>query len=250
MTYDGAAGLRILDVPSSWEVVDNSSGLFDPSSGGDTRNIGWAWMQNQSGTEWVTLRVSEGGAHDLTVQAEAYKAGSTTSTVSFTTATTATQTDGTIEPTTAEQTTDSTTPSTTTEAFGSPSVSVVGGTVAPGESVTVEVNADNVGTLSLAGIPTDWTIESRDAAGGSPVTQTVDGTQKIGWTWSTNQDSVSIAVTLGIPGDAAVGDTTLTAEAGNANNRIETDTATVAVTEPTTTEAFGSPSVSVVGGTV
>ncbi|MFW6436445.1 MAG: PGF-CTERM sorting domain-containing protein [Halococcoides sp.] len=86
-----------------------------------------------------------------------------------------------------------------------PSVSAEGGDVTPGETVTVDISVEDTGLLSLAAIPSDWTIESYDKNGAEVVEGTTDsGDQKIGWTWSEDQ-SVDISVTLGVPEDEGAG---------------------------------------------
>ncbi|MFB6163065.1 MAG: PGF-CTERM sorting domain-containing protein, partial [Halococcoides sp.] len=118
-----------------------------------------------------------------------------------------------------------------------PTVSATAGSVPPGENVTVEVTAETVGTLSLSGIPTGWSVDASSTAGASPLVNETNGTQKVAWTWNANQDSVSVTVTLGIPGDATLDDTVLTAEASNAYDHYANDTATVSVTQAPTATA-------------
>ncbi|MFB6162256.1 MAG: hypothetical protein ABEJ86_02290, partial [Halococcoides sp.] len=134
--------------------------------------------------------------------------------------------------------TEPTTPTVTdtpTPVPGSPSVNVLGGFVDTGESITVEVTAEDVGTLSLAGIPTGWGVEASTAAGASPLVNVSNGAQKVAWVWSENQDSISATVTLSIPNDAASGETMVTAEASNNKNLHATQTASIMVSDPSVT---------------
>jgi len=110
-----------------------------------------------------------------------------------------------------------------------PTISASGGTVTPGETITVEITAEEVGMLSLSGIPMDWGIESIDSAGATALEGTENGSQKVGWAWTTNQNSVSVSVTLAVPSDASAGDQSLTVEAGNSDDEITTSSVTVTV---------------------
>ncbi|MFB6163327.1 MAG: hypothetical protein ABEJ86_07820 [Halococcoides sp.] len=205
VSYENAAGIRLKQVPASWTVADSSAEMFDRTDS-DGRSVGWVWMQNKTGTQYVVFEVPENasGSTDLPLVLERYKAGDVTGTVSVTVEGTAT----------------------------APSVSVSGGTVAAGEDVTVEVTADDVGTLSLAGIPTSWGVDANSTAGASPLVGMKNGAQKVAWTWHTDQNDVTATVTLSIPETATVGTTTLTAQAGNSADETTTASGTVTVTEP------------------
>ncbi|WP_159077046.1 PGF-CTERM sorting domain-containing protein [Halococcoides cellulosivorans] len=111
-------------------------------------------------------------------------------------------------------------------AVAAPSISASAGDAAPGETVTVEMTVQEVGVLSVTGIPSDWEIESYDSAGGTPQVGTTDGAQKIGWTWNEDR-SADISVTLAVPDDAS--DASLTIEASNIADETVTESLTVAV---------------------
>ncbi|AWB28227.1 PGF-CTERM sorting domain-containing protein [Halococcoides cellulosivorans] len=198
--YTNASAINIKEVPNTWTVVDSSDGLAEKSPEGESyRNVGWVWMDSQTGTETVTLEVPEGesGPFSLPVEAENIDGGTVSETAEFS-----------LDESTDTETTDS-------AGDTAPGLTVQGDAVAPGETATVSVTAENVGLLSLDGIPTDWTIESYDTAGGSPIEETTDGTDEIAWAWDQNQDSVTVVVALAVPADAAIGETALTAEAAN-----------------------------------
>ncbi|WP_159077090.1 hypothetical protein [Halococcoides cellulosivorans] len=240
VTYENASGVNIREVPNSWTVADDSGGVVTKSPDGESyQSVGWVRASNNTGTDWVVFDVpaDAGGTYEFPLELERYKGGMISSTVSVsvegTEPTTEPETTPTPDPT--ETPPESTIePEPTTAAPDAPSVSVTDGSVAPGETVTVDVTAENAGVLSLSGIPTAWEIDSYDTAGGTPQDGTVDGAQKIGWTWDQDDDR-SVSVTLSIPDDAAPGETDLTGEASSLDDETVTATGTVAVTESTTT---------------
>ncbi|MFW6436812.1 MAG: hypothetical protein ACOCYZ_04185, partial [Halococcoides sp.] len=251
LTYEDTAGIRIQQVPDSWELVDSSSEAFEKDDGDESKVVGAAFDGNESGTFDATYQVPSDASGDYTlpVTLDRFQGENISSSMSVTVDEDVTTTEETTteesettteesETTTDESETTTEESETTTEDPDGPTVSVSDGSVAPGETVTVDVSATDATVLSLAGIPSDWTIDDYDEEDGLPQeVEQDDGAQKIQWAWDDDQDR-SVSVTLSIPEDAATEETELTAEAGDTEDRMVTANGTVSVSDEseTTTE--------------
>ena len=116
-------------------------------------------------------------------------------------------------------------------AAGTPAVSANGGTVAPGETVTVTVDVENAQTAKLGSIPGSWMVESVESAGAS----TIERDTYVGWAWGADQTSQTVSVTLGVPADTDPGEYALevTVEDSDGNKARSTAMATVETTDTT-----------------
>ena len=86
-----------------------------------------------------------------------------------------------------------------TSAFAlSPGVSAADESTAPGESVTVKLSVQDAQTLELSGLPTSWTVESRQDAGAFAS----GGDSYAGWVWNEDRASETVSVTFRVPADA------------------------------------------------
>ncbi|MUV90613.1 hypothetical protein GJ629_12485 [Halapricum sp. CBA1109] len=112
-----------------------------------------------------------------------------------------------------------------------PVVTVTGGTVEQGGTVTVDVSIDNSQAVKLSGIPDGWSVSDRTDNGAY-----TGSTTRAGWVWETG-GSHTASVTLSVPADAATGDVDLTATTQDSAGVTETDTATVTVERPPDTTA-------------
>lgn len=114
-----------------------------------------------------------------------------------------------------------------------PSVKLSGSSASTGESTTVNIDAQDLSSVTLRNIPTSWSVASSQNDGASVVPDgggdniAADG--NVTWEWSSEQDSVAVSVTLDVPSSAQIGDYTLEAEAVDDGGNSSADTAVVAV---------------------
>ena len=119
-----------------------------------------------------------------------------------------------------------------TSAFAlSPGVSAADESTAPGESVTVKLSVQDAQTLELSGLPTSWTVESRQDAGAFAS----GGDSYAGWVWNEDRASETVSVTFRVPADADDGayDLAVTAEKSDGSTAETSTTVTVDGTAPT-----------------
>ncbi|MUV90971.1 PKD domain-containing protein [Halapricum sp. CBA1109] len=120
-------------------------------------------------------------------------------------------------------------------AAAAPTVTANGGTVAPGDTVTISVDVSDGQTLEVSSIPGGWTVVDRtnDGAFGN----SDPGSE--GWVWS-EDGSHSVTLTLRVPGDAADGQYALDTFVEKSDGTTATGSATVTVDGTAPTADAGS----------
>ena len=120
-------------------------------------------------------------------------------------------------------------------AAAAPTVTANGGTVAPGDTVTISVDVSDGQTLEVSSIPGGWTVVDRtnDGAFGN----SDPGSE--GWVWS-EDGSHSVTLTLSVPGDAADGQYALDTFVEKSDGTTATGSATVTVDGTAPTADAGS----------
>lgn len=105
--------------------------------------------------------------------------------------------------------------------------------VSPGGQATVDVTAENTGSITIQNIPTSWSVQGSqdDGAVVSPENNgdAISSQGTVTWAWPTDQSTVDVSVDLSVPSTASITDHTLSAEAENGAGEIGTDTTTVSV---------------------
>jgi len=115
-------------------------------------------------------------------------------------------------------------------AAGTPTVSTSGGTAAPGETVTVTIDVENAQTAKVGSIPSEWSIESVEAASAT----TIERDTYIGWAWTDDQTSQPVSIELGVPTDIDPREYTLDVTVEDSDGNTATTTAVATVEAPST----------------
>ncbi len=114
-----------------------------------------------------------------------------------------------------------------------PSVTATGDAVSPGGQATVNIVAENMGSVRLDGIPNDWSVSSsqNDGAFITPdaLGDNIEEDGRVLWAWQEDRQSADVSVTLDVPEDAEETEYVLEAEVENNAGETATDTATVVV---------------------
>jgi len=101
-------------------------------------------------------------------------------------------------------------------------VTASGDTTTPGEQATVSVQAEDTGSVTISGIPNDWSVDSSQNQGAFVAPDgngdSISGQGSVTWAWSSGQSSVDVSVTLNIPSDAPIQTNTLDVESRSTVN--------------------------------
>ena len=107
----------------------------------------------------------------------------------------------------------------------------------------MDVSAEDVGFVSISGIPDDWEVDSSQNEGAflgpDGLGDNINDSGEVAWVWDDGQDSVDVSVTFNVPVATTLQDYDLDVEAENTAGYINSDTATVSVVEGVSVTATG-----------
>lgn len=112
---------------------------------------------------------------------------------------------------------------------GTHNLNVNVGLASPGGSTTININAENVGGISISGIPDNWTIQNNQGGGGIFSKNDPDGDGNIeeaGWAFTAKGEKTT-SITLNISSSAEKRDYQLTVKAQNGGEQTKTITVSV-----------------------
>jgi len=211
---NNAGGITISNAPTSWSVASsqNDGASVAPDGSGDNvasqGTVNWDWSSDQSSVSVsITFDVPSSATvqnNQLDVEAQDSSGNVDTASVNVDVQ----QSGG----------------------GGGGGGSLTG---SPGGQVTVPVQANGVGGVTITNIPTSWSVDSSQNDGSflGPDGQgdSVSSQGSVLWAWSSDRSSVDVSVTLNIPSTAQTGDYPLTVETEDSSGNTNTYTETVTV---------------------
>lgn len=106
-------------------------------------------------------------------------------------------------------------------------------TVAAGEELTVEISAENVGSVTVDDVPSDWSVSSsqNDDAFINPESlgDEIENEGSVVWAWEGDRSNVGVSVTFAVPEDAQTAEQVLSIVSENSDGDSDEESVTVAV---------------------